>query len=370
MTHINSIKKIGLFFWVVIFSTSLSAQTAHFLYIQSDNSQAFYVRLNNKVFSSSDVGFLIIPKLQSGKLSLIIGFPKNKWNAMNYDVNVESKDLSFQLKKVDSSNWELYDDLTKQMLVKNKTDQQQDVMEINNDEFSNVLAEVSDNPKIKQIRKAAPVIDSMNLKLETKINVVEHLDTNANTVAVEIVQTEKIKNKRSERKKDKQRIQKEFSFLDSTGNLIKYVIIDEGKSDTVSIFIPFTTVVKTDKNIPQQIPAVEIVQNEKSDLPKETAVKKPTINQATEKDFLQLRKQMILEESEDLMIDIAEKAFETTAYSTEMIKNLAVLFLKEKNKLNFLIRAYKYVSDKQNYNSLSTLLTEEKSLSQFNHLFE
>jgi hypothetical protein len=79
---------------------------------------------------------------------------------------------------------------------------------------------------------------------------------------------------------------------------------------------------------------------------------------------------MILEESEDLMIDIAEKAFETTAYSTEMTKNLAVLFLKEKNKLNFLIRAYKYVSDKQNYNSLSTLLTEEKSLSQFNHLFE
>jgi len=368
MTNVNSIKKMGLFFLLIIFSTSVSAQNAHFLYIQSDNSQAFYVRLNNKVFSSSDVGFLIIPKLQPGKLSVIIGFPKNKWNALNYDVVVENKDLSFQLKKVDSSNWELYDEQIKQALLKNKIDQQNDLMEINNDEFSNVLAEVSENPKIKQSRKSIQVTDSSSLKLETKTNVVEPMDTNA--IAVNIPQTEKNRNRRSERKKEKQIIQKDFSYVDSTGNLIKYVISEEGKNDTVSIFIPFATVVKNDKNIPQQIAAVEKVQIDKTDLPKENAVKSPTINLATEKDFLQLRKQMILEESEDLMIDIAEKAFEKTAYSTEMVKNLAVLFLKEKNKLTFLTRVYKYVSDKQNFNALSTLLTEETSLRQFNHLFE
>ena len=368
MTNVNSIKKIGLFFLLVIFSISLKAQSAHFLYIQSDNSQAFYVRLNNKVFSSSDAGYLIIPKLQSGKISLIIGFPKNKWNALNYDIAIENKDLSFQLKKQDSLTWELYDEQTKQALLKNKTEQQQDLIENINDEFSNVLAEVSDNPKIKQSRKSIQVIDSSNLKLETKIKVVEQVDTNV--VAVNIPQTEKIRNRRSERKKENQSIQKDFSYVDSTGNLIKYVISEDGKKDTVSIFIPFTTVVKTDKNIPQQISEVEKVQIEKSDLPKETAVKSPTTILATEKDFLQLRKQMILEESEDLMIEIAEKAFEKTAYSTEMVKNLAVLFLKEKNKLTFLTRAYKYVSDKQNFNALSTLLTEESSLRQFNHLFE
>jgi len=53
-----------------------------------------------------------------------------------------------------------------------------------------------------------------------------------------------------------------------------------------------------------------------------------------------------------------------------MVKNLAVLFLKEKSKLTFLLSAYKYVLDKQNFKSLSTLLTEESSLSQFNQLFE
>jgi hypothetical protein len=219
MTRLNSIKKIGLFFLLAIISTSLSAQSAHFLYIQSDNSQAFYVRLNNKVFSSSDAGYLIIPKLQSGKISLIIGFPKNKWNAMNYDINIDNKDLSFQLKKLDSSNWELYDEQTKQTLSKNKTDQKNDLMEINNDEFSNVLAEVSDNPKIKQSRKNIQAIDSSSLKVETMIKVVEPADTS--TVAVEIAQVEKNKNRRSERKKEKQSIKKDFFYNDSTGNLIR-----------------------------------------------------------------------------------------------------------------------------------------------------
>ncbi len=362
MTHLNSIKKMGLFFLLFIFSTSISAQTVHFLYIQSDNSQAFYVRLNNKVFSSSDIGFLIIPKLQTGKLSLIVGFPMNKWNAMNYEVEVENRDMSFRLKKVDSLNWELYDDQGQHTILKNKTGTQQDLMENNNDEFSNVLAEVSNNPKIKQTRKIIQAIDGSNLKSESKINGVENLDSTR--VDIDVAQTEKIRNRQSES------IKKDFSFIDSTGNLIKYVISHDGKNDTVSIFIPFATMVKTDKNIPQQIPAAEKLQIEKSDLPKETAVKKPTINQATEKDFLLLRKQMILEENEEHMINISEKAFETTTYSTEMMKNLAVLFLKENNKLSFLLRAYKYVSDKQNFNSLSTLLTEEKSLSQFNHLFE
>ena len=197
MTRLNSIKKMGLFFLLFIFSTSISAQTAHFLYIQSDNSQAFYVRLNNKVFSSSELGYVIIPKLQTGKLSLIIGFPMNKWNAMNYNIDVEAKDLSFQLKKVDSLGWELYDDQANHTLIKNKTNQQQDLIENINDEFSNVLAEVSNNPKIKQSRKTIQTIDSSNLKSKTKINVVEQLDSTQ--VDVYVAQTEKIGNRRSER---------------------------------------------------------------------------------------------------------------------------------------------------------------------------
>jgi hypothetical protein len=361
MTSVNSIKKIGLFFLLFLFSTSISAQIPHFIYIQSDNSQAFYVRLNNKVFSSSEIGFLIIPKLQSGKMSVIIGFPMNKWNVMNYNLEVQDKDLSLLLKKVDSSNWELYDDLSKQTVSKNKTNQQQEIIENNNDEFSNILAEVSNNPKIKQTRKVIQTKDSSNLKLNTKIKLVENVDSKI--VIVESTQTEKVRSKKSEKKKERQRIQKDFSYIDSTGYLIKYIISDEEKNDTISIFIPFPKQIENDKI---EIPKISTVEN----LPKEVSVKQFSISQATEKDFLQLRKQMILEENEETMIEISEKAFQSLSYTTEMAKNLSVLFLKEKNRLTFLINAFKYVSDKQNFKPLSTLLTEENNLIQFNHLFE
>ncbi len=359
--RVNSIKKICLFFLQFIFLTNISAQTPHFIYIQSDNSQAFYVRLNNKVFSSSEIGFLIIPKLQTGKQSLIIGFPMNKWNAMNYDIELQDKDLSLLLKKVDSLNWELYDDFSKQIVFKNKKDQQQDLIENNNDEFSNILAEVSNNPKIKQTRKIIQTKDSSNSKLNTKIKVVDNVDSIL--VIADIAQTEKEPVKKSEKKKVRQRIQKDFTYIDSTGNLIKYIISDEGKNDTISIFIPFSKQIKNDKISSQQISTVENLQ-------KEVAEKPLSISEATEKDFLRLRKQMILEENEETMIEISGKGFQSLAYTTAMVKNLSVLFLKEKNRLTFLINAYKYVLDKQNFKTLSTLLTEENSLIQFNHLFE
>ena len=169
--------------------------------------------------------------------------------------------------------------------------------------------------------------------------------------------------KKSEKKKVRQRIQKDFTYIDSTGNLIKYIISDEGKNDTISIFIPFSKQIKNDKISSQQISTVENLQ-------KEVAEKPLSISEATEKDFLRLRKQMILEENEETMIEISGKGFQSLAYTTAMVKNLSVLFLKEKNRLTFLINAYKYVLDKQNFKTLSTLLTEENSLIQFNHLFE
>jgi hypothetical protein len=256
---------------------------------------------------------------------------------------------------VDSLEWELYDEQEKHTVFRNNANQKHELIENNNDEFSNILAEVSNNPKIKQTRKIIQTKDSSNLTLETNVKVVENLDSNSTNI--NIVQIEKERDRKSENKKEKQRIQKDFSYIDSTGNLIKYVISDEDKSDTVSIFIPFPKEIKIDTTKNQQLNVVENSSKVKTSI-------------ATENDFLQLRKQMILEENEERMISISEKAFEQLAYSTDMVKNLSVLFLKEKNKLTFLLNAYKYVSDKQNYRLLSTVLSEEKSLIQFNQLFE
>ena len=85
------------------------SQTTHFVFIQADDNQLFYVKVNNQIFSSTSLGSVIIPNLEEGDLIINIGFPQNKWNPLNYKLSVKNKDLAYVLKKSKSNSWELYD---------------------------------------------------------------------------------------------------------------------------------------------------------------------------------------------------------------------------------------------------------------------
>jgi hypothetical protein len=63
---------IFLFFYFIAVSPA-NAQQNHFIYIQAENNQAFYVKLDKKVLSSSVSGYLIIPKLTDGTCSFFSG---------------------------------------------------------------------------------------------------------------------------------------------------------------------------------------------------------------------------------------------------------------------------------------------------------
>ncbi|QES89488.1 DUF4476 domain-containing protein [Rhizosphaericola mali] len=98
-------KKVSLGFLFVICSLltiSSFAQSdtrTHFIYIQSDGQQPFYVILNSKTYSSSSVGYLIISKLKDGKYNITIGFPQDKYPAKTYLCNIAGTDAGYRLKK-------------------------------------------------------------------------------------------------------------------------------------------------------------------------------------------------------------------------------------------------------------------------------
>ena len=77
-----------------------SAQKPHFVYLQSDNNQPFFVTLNKKNYSSSSVGHVIIPGLISGTYSFTIGFPGEN-ASQAYDIEIGSADLGFVIKSFD-----------------------------------------------------------------------------------------------------------------------------------------------------------------------------------------------------------------------------------------------------------------------------
>ncbi|SEA22447.1 protein of unknown function [Arachidicoccus rhizosphaerae] len=103
------IKRILLFLCmaVLVFTTQTKAQDPdnnHFIYIQAKAKQPFYVILNKKVYSSSSIGYLIIPKLKDGSYDLRIGFPQAQTPEQNFTCVVKGADAGYSLQQGDNGN--------------------------------------------------------------------------------------------------------------------------------------------------------------------------------------------------------------------------------------------------------------------------
>jgi Domain of unknown function (DUF4476) len=114
----NKLYKIILLctlFFVVVFNAF--SQQNHFVYVQTENKQPFYIKLNNKLLSSSASGYLIIPKLQDGNYELTIGFPKNEWLGQNITCEVNKKDAGYLLKDFGDKGWGLFNFQTMEVVM-------------------------------------------------------------------------------------------------------------------------------------------------------------------------------------------------------------------------------------------------------------
>ena len=85
----------------------IKAQQNHFIYIQTDNKQPFYLKMDKKIYSSTGSGYLIISKLKPDNYEFSIGFPKNEWPEQNLQCTILDKDLGFTLKNYGNEGWGL-----------------------------------------------------------------------------------------------------------------------------------------------------------------------------------------------------------------------------------------------------------------------
>jgi hypothetical protein len=103
------LQRIAFIILCVHGSISAGAQQNWFLYIQSESSQPFYVRIGETIYSSSRVGHLVINGLRDSTYRLAIGFPQSQYREHQFAVPVKKKDYGFELKKTDARSWVLYD---------------------------------------------------------------------------------------------------------------------------------------------------------------------------------------------------------------------------------------------------------------------
>ncbi len=385
---------------LIILSASIAtyAQQNHFIYLQTDNKQAFYIKMNDKLFSSSYSGYVVIPKLQNGNYNFTIGFPKNEWGQQTMAIKIENNDLGFMLKNFGEKGWGLFNIQTLNVTMASSAAVNTNNTESQNktDGFSNVLADVVNTPALKKsdIEKVAAE-SKLSLPAAATATVLKEINT------VKVITT----------------------ILDNEGRSAIYIDKTDNVNDTVKLFIPYEKIIpvneiKDEKRLEKkdevngepkedakflniELPNPNTIKDSTKDQPSaattaesiktvpekevntnaekttvltnavnETPLKQQSINSdcknlATDNDFMKLRKKMASENKDDNMIEVAKKAFKSNCFSTEQIKNLSVLFLKDDGRYRFFDAAYPFVYDSQNFNTLQMQLTDEYLINRF-----
>jgi hypothetical protein len=231
-------KKIFFIVFFLFFAFIVKAQQNYFVYIQTDNKQPFYVKLNNKVLSSSSTGYLVISKLNNGNYDLVIGFPKDQWPQQNLSFKIDNNDLGYNLKNFGEKGWGLFNIQSLEITMNNPNPAKTEKKQIENDDA--FAAALNGKEVKKPIEK--PVLQNKDEVKESNVPIV-------NTKPEVIKET----------------IKKIKTINDIDGVLNTYVINDGKKIDTVTVF--------TNDNVAKSVikePVKAVVTNTAISNPKDT----------------------------------------------------------------------------------------------------
>ena len=395
-----------------------SSQKVYFVYLQSETDQPFFVKMNERIYSSTVSGYLILSKLRDSVYNFSVGFSQNKSPEQNFSIAINRKDHGFILKNFGEKGWGLFDLQTLAVQMSSapvsKADATEKTKEQNVSAFTDILSKAADDPSLKEKpvqakmeeKKPQVIVQEVVNKEEIKPTVIEESTPKKEEPKVEIkepivvkneetkidikepVKNEEVKTNVAESYKPTMVTKKsESSNVEGFG----LVFIDDyrnGTRDTIRLLIPDTRPAVTEtKQEPKEekkfldiIPDTadkikEIIPEIKKDsaLEPKTAVKEETKaviknnckEVASETDFFKLRKKMAAETTDDNMITEARKYFKTKCFTTAQLKNLGTLFLNDAGKYKFFDAAYTYVSDADHFSSLQSELKDEYYINRF-----
>ncbi len=374
--------------FLFVSAANIRAQQNRFIYIQSENKQLFYIKQGDKLFSSSDAGYLIISQLAEGSYELSLSFPKNEWPPQTIACTIKDADLGYLLKNFGDKGWGLANMQTAQVIMAKK-----DAMvhptpsfEIATDSFSIILASVVNDPGI--------------LKRPLAVKDTQAIVTNESKAENKPVSAKEEKEVVADQKKELPAASvseiKKLKQESITGGInLTYLDVVNNNTDTVFIFIPAVTVAvpgtmkpvkPKETQMKDSLPAATDSKFIDMELPnpnlkkdtgvvatdtlaggemKATAQHERCKQVATNRDLMKLRKQIAAEANDNSMINVALKKFRSTCFSTEQVKNLGGLFLGDEGKYKLYVAAYPFVSDLPEFASLQSELKDEYYISRF-----
>lgn len=319
----------------------VQAQTFHYLYLETEGGQPFYVRMQQKTYSSAASGYLLIPRLSAGKQVMTIGFPGDA-RPREYAIMLQH-DAGYMLRKTNSGNWALTDlaDPLKMIPVPDSTPT--NTSSSTQGSLSDLLSQVVGDTELAKEKKSDSAVEeksgeaaTMTLQPETSID------------------------KKSSKPQLVQTISRQAG---PTGWNALYIVQNADKEDTVSVLIeaPSEMAIEAQPARGQKDSSITTAQT-KVDAPVKPNTCK-TVAGMTE--FLRLRKLMAAQQTEEAMTEQARKFMRNTCISTDQAKRLSDLYLTEKERYAFFDLVYPNITDPDRFPELEKQLTDTYYINRF-----
>lgn len=266
-----------IFFISIVLATvtqTVFAQLNHFIYLQTDNQQPFYIKYNNRIYSSSATGYLLLSKLKDGPVEFAVGFPKSEQQEQPFKCVVDKADKGYLIKNFSDKGWGLFDLQTSVITYAavpstagnnaNVSTNQPAV----NDPFANMLSKVTQDSTVKNVtvkKEEKPVVPDPPKPVVTEKQpvVVQQKPVAKDTVATATVKpvvtppvvTEPVVDKEPEwTKPAKSAIVQVRKFESKEGSDFVFEVNETGASkDTVRLFIERNTTITAPVVSPPQV---------------------------------------------------------------------------------------------------------------------
>lgn len=367
---------------LLFFSTAFTQQL-YFIYLQTEPEQPFFIKANNKVFSSTATGYVILTRLADSVHTITVGFPQNKWPEQQFKIDIKAKDHGYVLKNYGDKGWGLTDLQTSALQMATvAAGENAPVAETGNvSVFTDVLAKAANDPSLRdkpapasQPQQAVvqpvnePAVAAPDTREPVQAVTVETVKKEDTPATATVVYTEPVV--AADYKPSVVTRKSESSTTEGFG----LTFVDEyadGTSDTIRIMIPnqrsFASIIQPvpkDEKKFLDIPADKTAEASPQSQPV-TAVRNYCADTATESDFRKLRKKMAAHNNDDDMVSEAAKSFRAKCFSVEQVKHLSSLFLFDSGKYKLFDAAYTHVGDVENFTRLQAELSDKYYINRF-----
>lgn len=344
----------------------------HYVFIEAEGQQPFYLRKSGETYSSSVSGFMILAKLKVQDTNFIIGFPNKLYPEVAFAIPALQQDKGYALRQKEGKNWVLVDRNNSTIITGGAVDSRQLLSSTTATAtgFADLLADATGD---KTLLEKSTFIGSTADKTPSV-----GLNTKTSSAATKSQGNLKQPNKTQSSNIVRSYIQQEDSsilriaYFEKGGKNNWDTIIVEIEKKRIPTSLNEPSAFTNTKTVSPDAATVKIEDRQVAIQPDLKEVQQMGCNHpiALPKDLRELQRKIAKAPAFEEQMELSVKAFQEKCFTTKQVKELGVLFWEEQNRLNFYTRLRKFVADPSLYGELEQSFLQEASKKAFRDMLK